>query len=37
MCIIVGEEFTTKKQIVIKNMSSGEQSSVGVSDFFGRL
>jgi histidyl-tRNA synthetase len=37
MCIIVGDEFTQKKQIVIKNMGSGEQSSVDVSDFLGRL
>jgi len=37
MCVILGEEFTQKKQLVIKNMDSGEQSAVSVSDFFGRL
>ena len=37
MCIIVGDEFVQKKQIAVKNMDSGEQSSVDVSEFFGRL
>ncbi|MDD5011465.1 MAG: histidine--tRNA ligase [Phycisphaerae bacterium] len=37
VCIIVGEEFTQKKQLVIKNMDSGQQDIVTVEDFFSRL
>ncbi len=37
MCIIIGEEFTQKKQLVIKNMAGGQQDVVAVEDFFGRL
>ncbi len=36
-CVIVGDEFTQKKQIIIKNMSSGEQSPVDVGEFFSKL
>ena len=37
MCIIVGEEFTQKKQIVVKNMSSGEQQAIGETEFFNNI
>jgi histidyl-tRNA synthetase len=37
MCVILGEEFTQKKQLVIKNMDSGQQDIVAVEDFFSRL
>ena len=37
MCVILGEEFTQKKQLVIKNMDSGKQDIVAVEDFFSRL
>jgi histidyl-tRNA synthetase len=37
MCIILGEEFTQKKQLVIKNMASGQQDVVAVEDFLSRL
>jgi len=37
MCVILGEEFTQKKQLVIKNMDSGQQDIVAIEDFFSRL
>jgi histidyl-tRNA synthetase len=37
MCVILGEEFTRKKQLVIKNMDSGQQEIIAVEDFFSRL
>ncbi|MBN1788124.1 MAG: histidine--tRNA ligase [Sedimentisphaerales bacterium] len=36
-CIILGDEFTQKKQLVIKDMASGQQETVEIEDFFGRL
>ncbi|PKL50890.1 MAG: histidine--tRNA ligase [Planctomycetes bacterium HGW-Planctomycetes-1] len=37
ICVIVGEEFTQKKQLVIKDMNSGKQDIIAVEDFFSRL
>jgi histidyl-tRNA synthetase len=37
VCVIVGEEFTQKKQLVIKDMSSGKQDIIAAEDFFSRL
>jgi histidyl-tRNA synthetase len=37
MCIILGEEFTQKNQLVIKNMTDGKQDVLAVEDFLSRL
>jgi len=36
-CIIIGQEFTQKGEIIIKDMASGDQQAVAVEEFFDRL
>jgi len=36
-CVIVGQEFTQKGEIIIKDMSSGNQQNMSANDFFNRL
>ena len=36
-CIIVGQEFTQKGEIIVKDMSKGSQQTVSAEDFFSRL
>ncbi|HBG27042.1 MAG: histidine--tRNA ligase [Planctomycetes bacterium GWF2_41_51] len=33
-CVLVGQEFAEKKQLIIKDMASGEQKAVSDADFF---
>jgi histidyl-tRNA synthetase len=36
-CIIIGQEFTQKGEIIIKDMASGDQQAAAVEEFFNRL
>lgn len=36
-CIIIGQEFTQKGEIIIKDMADGSQQAIVVEDFFNRL
>ncbi len=36
-CIIIGQEYVDRKELAIKDMTSGEQTQVGVDQFFAEL
>jgi histidyl-tRNA synthetase len=37
VCVIIGQEYRDKRQVVLKNMATGEQELAGVEQFLSRL